>query len=596
MKSILKTLFSRRQHIVAASVLALLFSALYVFVSPIYWHATIDSITQTEGAWLFHSGLTLLYFIPIFIGMLVIFVYGGDFFRWIKSFNPLKKLTLSWSKPSVLFVSASILILWLPWIISYYPGSTPYDPVAQIYQIHGSGAFRPEVYEPTIEGWISDSHPIAHTLILGGFFEFGNVLGSQNLGIFMYSLFQCLLRALTFGAVVCYLKRLGVPKIFCLLSIAFFAFFPAIASSSMVTFKDHLFSPFYVIYLMQVIEIVRTKGSVLSKKFFLAGFTATSLLMPLLKHPGIYIVLAAGLALAFIYRSYAKQLLLSFAVPAVVVYIIFPSVLFPALQIVPAGDQDIYGPFLAQTARVIHDNPDALAAEDREIIDKVVPYRAMATGYSYVSTDYIKGSFRQDSSMGDRLAYLMLWLRQGFEYPQEYFEGFFTLQDAWLVPGKGWEVHDNHYPNTAQQVVDTVGHNNRLPVNKAAEVRNQLYFDGPEELYAAKHFMRENFLYLHKLPFIGFLFSTVLYTLYLPFTLCALVLLNKRRFLPVFIPVALTFFVLLISPMDMSRYALPMLESIPLLFGLATLAWMYPENASCKKLVKKKENMLPVIE
>jgi hypothetical protein len=208
----------------------------------------------------------------------------------------------------------------------------------------------------------------------------------------------------------------------------------------------------------------------------------------------------------------------------------------------------------------------------------VVPYRILATGYSTASTDYIKGHFRQDSTLGERLDYLALWLRQGFVYPEEYFEGFFVLQDVWFMPSHGWEVYYNLNPGTAQHVVDVVGHNNRLPVNRAEETRRQLYFDTPTQLYSAKLFMRDTFFYLHSVPVVGILFSTGFYTFFLPCILFAGVLLNRRSWLPVFIPVLLTFMVLLISPMGMARYALPMLEATPLIFGAAILAWCYPRK------------------
>lgn len=595
MKRIVKTLFSKWQTTVTAAVLAIVFAFAYFFITQIYYFNSIDWILQSEGGWLSALSQTLTIAAVLFVVALVVFTYAGTFFRWLGRFNPLKILSFSWTKRSVLAVAGIILVLWLPWIIIYYPGSTPYDPVAQIYQIHGSGAFRPELWIPTVEGWISNSHPILHTLILGGFFELGDALGSQNLGIFMYSLFQSIVRAFSFALTCCYLRRIGVPKILCLLSLAFFALFPAISTSSMVTFKDHLFSPIYVLYLIQVIEIVRTKGSVLGSKKFVAGLIATSLLMPLLKHPGIYLVLASGVCLTVLYRKYFKQLLTSIAIPALVIYVIFPYVVFPALHVVPAGSQDMFGPMFSQTARVIHDNPDAMTTEEREIIDKVVPYRIMATGYSTVSTDYIKGNFRQDSSLSERLDYLALWFKQGFAYPKEYFEGFFTLEDIWFMPNHGWEVYDNLYPNTTQHVVDVVGHNNRLPVNKAQEVRSQLYFDGPTELYSAKLFMRTSFLYLHTIPVIDILFSIGLYTFYLPATFAASVLLNKRRFLPVFIPVLLSFLLLMISPMGMARYALPLLETTPLVMGLVVLAWMYPEKTPVKQPDKEPDEE-PVLE
>ncbi|MDR2035565.1 MAG: DUF6020 family protein, partial [Coriobacteriales bacterium] len=322
MKKIIKTLFSGGQQVAAAALLALLFSATTIFISPIYLNTSLDWHLWLPNGWLMTSAQALLWALPLFLLLLVALTYGGVFLRWLARFNPLKKLSFSWSKRSVLITAAILLIFWLPWIIIYYPGSTPYDPVAQIYQIHGSGAFRPEIWEPTVDGWISNSHPILHTLILGGFFELGNALGSQNLGIFMYSLFQTLVRAITFAVVCCYLMRLRTPKVFCLLTLAFFALFPAIASSSMVTFKDHLFSPVSVIYALLVIEIVRTRGAALKSKRFVGALATASLLMPLLKHPGIYIVVASGICLLVIYRRYWKQFLISLSLPIGFVYII----------------------------------------------------------------------------------------------------------------------------------------------------------------------------------------------------------------------------------------------------------------------------------
>ncbi|MDR2035571.1 MAG: DUF6020 family protein, partial [Coriobacteriales bacterium] len=295
-------------------------------------------------------------------------------------------------------------------------------------------------------------------------------------------------------------------------------------------------------------------------------------------HPGIYIVVASGICLLVIYRRYWKQFLISLSLPIGFVYIIFPYLLFPMLHVVPAGSQDVFGPMLSQTARVLRDHPDALNSEERETLHKVVPYRVMATGYSTASTDYVKGNFRQDSSLSERLDYLALWARQGFRYPIEYFEAFFTIQSAWFSPDRGWDIFDNLYPGTAQHVVDLVGHNNRLPFNKAKQVRQQLYFDGPVQLYPAKQFMRYTFHHLHEAPVVGILFAKPLYTFYLPFIVFAVVLINKRRFLPAFIPAIFSFGVLLISPMDMSRYALPLLEATPLFLGLAILSLMYPQK------------------
>ncbi|MDR2672528.1 MAG: DUF6020 family protein [Coriobacteriales bacterium] len=585
------TLFADRRRTVILLVLSALFALSNVFVQPVFYRGSIDQITSSAQGWITALVQILGLTVGIAVILAVICAFGRRFFVWIARFNPLPQLTFGWHKRSVLLVAAVIMILWLPWIIIYFPGSAPYDAIAQIYQMHGSGALRPEVYELTLGGWISNSHPVLHTLILGAFFELGHALGSQDLGIFMYTFFQCLVRAVSFAAVCCYIRRIGAPQLFCLLALVFFGLFPAISTSSVVIFKDHLYSPLYAIYLIFIIEIVLSKGEVLGIRKFIIGLSIIATLLALLKHPGIYIVVGSAVLLALVYRRQIKSLLVSVLLPIVTVSVLLPFVVFPALNIVPAGSQDLFGPFFMQTAKVIKDHPEAMGPEERDIIDQVVPYRVIATGYSVMTSDYLKGNFRQNSTLSQKLDYLLLWLRQGFEYPKEYFEGYFVLEDSWIVPLDGWEVYDLIGPHHQLTVIDVVGHNNRLPQNKARDIAGDLYFGYHPELTQAKQFMRDTFLHTRTVPVIGFFYSVATYTFYFPLLFLGVVLLNRRSFLPVFLPVALSFMVLMVSPMAMSRYALPFLESTPLLFTLAILAFLQPQTRAMLHLHSSKSHL-----
>ena len=136
MRRVLIKLFASWQQPVTAAMLGLLFAASIVFISPIYYHSNLDTLVQADGGLFFACLKTLFFALCFFVFILIMLVYGGSFFRWLKRFNPLKILKLSWSGRSILIVTAIILVCWLPWIIIYYPGTTPYDPVAQIYQIN----------------------------------------------------------------------------------------------------------------------------------------------------------------------------------------------------------------------------------------------------------------------------------------------------------------------------------------------------------------------------------------------------------------------------------------------------------------------------
>ena len=97
----------------------------------------------------------------------------------------------------------------------------------------------------TVEQSYVDHHPVFRTLIFGFFLALGDALGSQNAGLFIYSLFQCALTAFALGVSCCYLEHLGVPKVFRFVSVLFIALFPPIPQWATCMIKDALNAPFW---------------------------------------------------------------------------------------------------------------------------------------------------------------------------------------------------------------------------------------------------------------------------------------------------------------------------------------------------------------
>lgn len=83
----------------------------------------------------------------------------------------------------------------LPYMISFFPGPIQADAFEQVWKYMG-----------IIEN--SNKHPVVSTAIMGRCLAFGRVvLGSDNLGIFTYTLIQSLLQAVGISYLVCVMKK-----------------------------------------------------------------------------------------------------------------------------------------------------------------------------------------------------------------------------------------------------------------------------------------------------------------------------------------------------------------------------------------------------
>ncbi|MDR2108631.1 MAG: DUF6020 family protein [Coriobacteriales bacterium] len=567
----------RRQNLILALNAALL-AAATVFVLPAWFRGNINQYAE--------GGIGLAVALAQFAGLgLAIFAvlsfltaFAPQFLRWLDRFEPLHALPISWERRSVLVDAAILFICYIPWLILLYPGGAAYDAVAQVFQIEGSGALRPEVYEGTPPGWVSDTHPVLHTLLLAIFFKAGVFLGSQNLGLFFYCVFQAAVQAVCFSIACSYLNRLSVPKILRIASLAFFALYPAVASSTAIIFKDHIFSPLYVLYFIGVIHIVQTRAACLARRRNLVALIVICLLLAMLKKTGLHVVVLTGLVLLVVYRRHFKGLLLAVAAPLAMLGVIYPAVIFPLFHVVPGGFQEVMGPLLQQTARVVTFKGSEIPKAEREAIDKVVPYVDLDHLYQPTISDHVKGNFHQRATASDLAGYLAVWASQGLRYPQLYAEATLDVISPYLIPYAAWEIDYNLPPRDQKFWIDWVTRQERYRNNNVKYLSDQVDFGSVSELYPAKRAVRDITTGLSQMPVLFLFFSMGFYVLWLPSIGFSVQMRYRPRDALTYLPVLVSFLILLLSPFAMSRYALPLLESAPLILGLAVMACRCPEK------------------
>ncbi len=167
-------------------------------------------------------------------------------------------------KVSWLYRFIWIVLAYLPAYLAYYPGICSYDITIQEEQI--------------LSHQYIEHHPLAHTLLVEGFLRFGKVLGSANLGMGLYTLFQMLLLAfaLAYGISVVgkFCKRKGTLLVLQLYAM----FFPYHWYMALSTTKDTLFAAFCLLYLVLFFELLEEKSHSVKKYISLVVSTVGMIL------------------------------------------------------------------------------------------------------------------------------------------------------------------------------------------------------------------------------------------------------------------------------------------------------------------------------
>ncbi len=450
---------------------------------------------------------------------------------------------------SVAVRALMLLVFWLPWLVALYPGSMNWDTYYQITQCYlGEYPVWLVPYAPTdslVDAWFSDHHPLFDTLLYGAFARVSDVLfGTWNYGVFLYVLVQSFFLAFSLVYFLAYVRSVwGVRRSHILILFCFFALFPLYPAYAGSMMKDSTNLIPLLFWLICVAEIARSKGSCLSSKRFLVFMVLMGVLVALTKKIGLYVVVLTLLILVFFYRKKAAPLLAGAFAPAVIVSLLIPSLVFPALNVVPGGRQEMLGPLFQQTARYVLDHPDEVSSEDMRIIDDVLDYETLASRYDYWCSDPVKFMYNQDAEGRSLGAYLKVWAFQGLNHPTSYLEATFSTVGSFYADGSLsplWDTGD------------------------AAHSGSDLLHK-PEGIAMIRDFFRAVYDGVSSMPIVNILFLSSFWTLVLPGGVVYIALRRGREeLLPVLLPTLIFVGFCLISPVYDTRYILPVLAAMPM--------------------------------
>ena len=333
-------------------------------------------------------------------------------------------------KPWKLFLI--LLLLRLPYLVAYYPGTMIIDTGSSIAQFFG---YKTHVVSISTNpnALLSNHHMILLTLLMGGAVKLGDILGSQNFGFFLYTLAQVIIT----NAIVVY--GLYVFKNRCrpiayLISLVGYALLPVFSLWQITVAKDSLFSAFALLLIILLYRLIESKGNVLQSKKYLFLLVFANLMTILSKPQGVYISLLTFLLITLIYRKSWIRLLCIGILPPLLYLTVFTGILLPAMNVAVSGKQEMLGFAFQQTARCIRDHGAEVTTAQKEAINAVLPYDELAKLYTPNTQDPVKFRYRQDASDEALCEYIATWAEMFFQHPKTYLAATFENIRHFFIP------------------------------------------------------------------------------------------------------------------------------------------------------------------
>lgn len=273
-----------------------------------------------------------------------------------------------------LIVLLLLLLCWLPYYLTLFPGNMGADTFESLQMIEGEIPW-------------TNHHPVFFTFFIKIIVM---LTGNSNLTLSMgvCTFVHMLLYACTIVYFLHFLYKKGMPVKLVFVSFLFFALHPFSAMYSMYLSKDVLFSCALLLLTMELYDLIETKGESLKTTGACIRLSVFSILTLLLRNNGLFIVIILAAVLSIRYRKNFLRILLVFG-SAFLLFMIYKGPVFSALQIEKESFAEAASIPLQQVGYVIA-NDGEISDEDREFLEKLMPLDKVKQVYDPGYTDPYK--------------------------------------------------------------------------------------------------------------------------------------------------------------------------------------------------------------
>lgn len=487
-------------------------------------------------------------FTAIFIVLKRSIIYFENFINNHKFKLKENKLTKLFLKNPFLFSLIAILICWSIYIIAFYPIILSPDPsfqIKQFFNIRTKYADYAILLDNNI--FLTNHHPVFHTMLLGYSLKIGRLLISDNFGLFIYSLIQLLFLAFTLASTIKYLNENKINKKIMFLVLFIYCFVPMFPLYAMSGVKDTYYTCFIILYVIKLDKIMRNNDNRLSYKEMIQ-LLLIMLAICLFRNNGIYVLLLSFPLLLIHSKKYLQTLLVVFA-GVLAFYTTYTKVLLPSLKITDGSIRETLSIPFQQTARYVKYYSNELNKSDIKTIDKVLGYKTLAKRYNPTISDPVKNEFNKYTTKSELIAYLKVWFKCFFKHPLVYIESTLNNIYGYFSPqATNWYIYYKYDTRITENNLVNY-HYNKLKI-----------------LRLVLSSFAQGFPYI---PLLG-LISNIGFNTWLLLGLAVYSIIRKKReYLIVLAPLLVSLLICIASPVNTYfRYAMPFIFIMPFIFTL----------------------------
>lgn len=457
-------------------------------------------------------------------------------------------------KKSFMKLTLIMIACWVPYMIIMAPGAMGTDTRDQFAQILGNGemSWSPgTVLREPDDILLTNHHPVAHTLLLGIFLKFGELIGSYFAGIELY----CVLQSIVFASALTYsvikLQEYGMSERLAKIVYLFFTLCPLFPLWGMTTFKDTPFSIMLLVVTLLLYDAFKTPEKFTKSKYWILA--AALFVLLLVRNNGFYIVL---LLLPFTVIHFRKdkkfvlKIISVMLIPILLFKVGFTGVAFKVAGVNDGSPREMLSVPFQQTARYIVEFENEVTPEEKDSILTIlgggeVTLNEIAQKYVPDRSDSVKGLYNKYATTEDLLNYFKTWFAQLAKHPACYVEAFLNLNFSWF------SFDSNH---------DAIYYNG----NTDKTIPDYLEgLDNPKALDGARSAVSQMVNMLDRIPIVSCLFEFSFYTWCYVIIFLAMLMRKRYTELLVCLPIFANYAICFVGPVAYMRYVIPMIVCIP---------------------------------
>lgn len=331
-----------------------------------------------------------------------------------------------------------ILLAWLPYFLSFYPGTLTVDSISEFKSIHNGIHI------------VSDHHPVIHALFVGLFYNLGMfIFKNTNAAIALTTVMQMLILSSIFAYTIIFLRKRNVKKSILLITLICYCLLPMNGYYSITMWKDVIFAGCFLLLITELIKLIEKNSNQKLLKKDMISFVLVSLLCIFFRNNAFYMYLLLFFVITLFIGSLNRKIVVLSFIIVFGCYFTIKGPIFSMCHIKNSESSEYIGIPLQQIGRMAYKDV-VFTNKELKSINKLIPIDVMKNSYNPYVVDSIKfnPSYNEDVFNNNKKEYLKLYLSLLFKHPAIAVESYSISTLGFWYPGVVfWSVANWIEPN-----------------------------------------------------------------------------------------------------------------------------------------------------